>query len=304
MTETNNTMLREADNKVFIEGIVSEINFEIKQVNGKEAITGNIVVETTENSVHTVDVYATKLTKEGKENSVFKGLCTVMDEYKSIAKFGREEADKVKISGAKLVVNDYYNPSGELKSIVKINTNFINRLKVGEEYKPQATFEVEVFIHKIIDELDKKTNELTGRKIISGLVPIYDGKVVPMDFVVADKDFVTAVDSMYEVGQTVKIYGDLINTVITTTKVTQVAIGKPKETTSTITTNERVFTGGSEPYVEDSALAFAVDTIKNAMAVRTEYLEELKNKKSNNSTSGTGSKTATSTPKSGKALPF
>ncbi len=296
-----NTMLREADNKVFIEGVVSEINFEVKEVQGKEAITGEIVVQTGENSVHTVDVFSYRLKKDGTENSVFKGLSTIMNEYKSIAKYGKEEADKVRISGAKLVVNDYYNPAGELKSIVKMNTNFVNRLKAGEDFNPKAEFEVELFIHKINDEIDKKNGDLTGRKIISGLIPIYDGKVVPMEFIVADKELVTAVDSMYDIGQTIKVYGDLINTVVTTTKTTAVAIGKPKETTSTLTTREMIFTGGSEPYAEDSATVFNLETIKNAMAVRAEYLEELKSKKSN---SNIGGKTASSTPKSGKALPF
>jgi len=303
MTENNaNTLLREAENKVTIEGTVSEINIEVKQVQGKEAITGEVVIQTEENSIHTVDVFAYKLKKDGNDNSVFKGLTTIMDEYKSIAKVGKEEADKVRITGAKLVVNDYYNPAGELKSPIKINTNFVNRLKPGEEYEPKAEFEVEVFIHKINDEIDKKTGDLTGRKIISGLVPIYDGKVVPMEFIVADKEYIDAVDSMYEAGQTIKIYGDLINTVFTTKKITAVAIGKPKETTTTITTREMVFTGGTEPYVEDSPLLFNMETIKNAMTVRAEHLEELKNKKSN-TTSGKG-KTTSSTPKSGKDLPF
>ena len=57
-----------------------------------------------------------------------------------------------------------------------------------------------------------------------------------MEFIVADKEYIDAVDSMYEAGQTIKIYGDLINTVFTTKKITAVAIGKPKETTTTITT--------------------------------------------------------------------
>jgi hypothetical protein len=298
----NNTILREADNKAFIEGTVSEINFELKPIQGKDAITGDIVVTTGENAVHTVDVFAYKLTKDGKDNSVYKGLCTVMNEYKSIAKYGKEEADKVRISGAKLVGNDYYNPAGELKSIIKINTNFVNRLKAGEEYNPKAEFEVEIFIHKLTDEVDKKTGDLTGRKIISGLVPVYDGKVIPMEFIVADKELVAAVDSMYEIGQTVKVYGDLINTVTTTTKTTAVAIGKPKETTSTLTVREMIFTGGTEPYLEDNANVFSMETIKNAMAVRTEYLEELKNKK--NTSTNAGGKTASNTPKTNKALPF
>jgi hypothetical protein len=292
------TILREADNKVFVEGTVSEINFEIKEIDGKEAIMGDIVIQLDDDSICTVDIFSYKFKKDGNENTIFKGLSTVMNEYKSIAKFGKEEADKVRISGAKLIVNDYYNNAGVLKSDIKIQTSFINRMKQGEELNPKAEFEVELFIHKINDEIDKN-NELTGNKIISGLVPVYDGKIVPMDFIVKDPELVQGIESLYEPGQTIKLYGD-VNISITTTKtIVPVAIGKPKEIINTITTRELIVTGGSEPYAEDDANTFNIETIKNAMAVRTEFLEELKNKKD----TPRGSKIS-SVPNSGKKLPF
>lgn len=302
MSETT-TMLREAENKVFIEGIVSEVNLEIKQINGKDAITGDIVVQISDDAICTVDVFANKFKKNSNdENSIFKGLCTVKDEYKSIAKVGKDEADKVRISGAKLVVNDYYNNAGILKSDVKVQTNFVNRLKTGEELNPKATFEVEIFVHKISDQVDPKTNEVTGNKIISGLVPVYDGKIVPMDFIVNDPEIIQGVESLYEPGQTIKLYGD-VNISITTIKtLVPVAIGKPKEVINTVTTRELIVTGGSEPYTEDNPNVFSIETIKNAMAVRTEMLEELKKKK--DAPKNSGGKTASSTPKSGKVLPF
>lgn len=292
------TILREADNKVFVEGTVSEINFEIKEIDGKEAIMGDIVIQLDDDSICTVDIFSYKFKKDGNENTIFKGLSTVMNEYKSIAKFGKEEADKVRISGAKLIVNDYYNNAGVLKSDIKIQTNFINRMKQGEELNPKAEFEVELFIHKINDEIDKN-NELTGNKIISGLVPVYDGKIVPMDFIVKDPELVQGIESLYEPGQTIKLYGD-VNISITTTKtIVPVAIGKPKEIINTITTRELIVTGGSEPYAKDDANTFNIETIKNAMAVRNEFLEELKNKKD----TPRGSKIS-SVPNSGKKLPF
>ena len=301
MSEAN-TMLREAENKVFVEGVVSEINMETKQIEGKDAITGDIVVQISDDSVCTIDVFSYRLKKDGSENSIFKGLSTVKDEYKSIAKFGKDEADKVRISGAKIVVNDYYSPAGELISNIKVQTNFINRLKPGEEFNPRAEFEVEVFIHKMIDQVDKKTNEVTGGKVISGLVPIYDGKIVPIEFIVSDPETVKGIESLYEPGQTVKLYGEVNIASITTKKIVPVAIGKPKEVISTVTTRELIVTGGSEPYLEDNVNVFNVETIKNAMSVRTEALEELKKKK--DAPKGTGGKVATTTPKSGKSLPF
>lgn len=296
------TMLREAENKVFVEGIVSEVNLEVKQIEGKEAITGDIVVQISEDAICTVDVFSYKLKKDGSENSVFKGLSTVKDEYKSIAKVGKDEADRVRISGAKIIVKDFYNNAGILKSDVKVQTNFVNRMKAGEELNPKATYEVEIFIHKITDQIDTKTNEVTGNKIINGLVPIYDGKIVPMDFIVIDPEIIQGIESLYEPGQTVKLYGDVNISIITTKTLVPVAIGKPKEVTNTVTTRELIVTGGSEPYTEDNANVFSVETVKNAMAVRTEMLEELKKKK--DTPKGSGGKTASSTPKSGKSLPF
>ena len=301
MSETT-TMLREADNKVFVEGVVSEVNLEVKQIDGKDAITGDIVVQVSDDAICTVDVFSYKLKKDGSENSIFKGLSTVKDEYKSIAKIGKDEADKVRISGAKITVNDYYNNAGVLKSDVKVQTNFVNRLKVGEELNPKATFEVEIFVHKISDQVDPKTNEVTGNKIISGLVPVYDGKIVPMDFIVNDPEIIQGVESLYEPGQTIKLYGDVNISISTTKTLVPVAIGKPKEVINTVTTRELIVTGGSEPYEEDNANSFNVETVKNAMAVRTEMLEELKKKK--DAPKNSGGKTASTTPKSGKALPF
>ncbi len=300
MSEAN-TMLREADNSVFIEGIVSELNLEVKQIQGKDAITGNIVIEIGDDAICTVDVFANKFKKDSTdENSVFKGLSTVMNEYKSIAKVGKEEADKVRISGAKIAINDYY-VNEVLKSDVKVQTNFVNRLKTGEEFDPKAEFEVEVFIHKINDQIDSN-GDLTGNKIISGLVPVYDGKIVPMEFIVKEPELIQGIESLYEPGQTVKLYGDVNVYVTTTKKIVPVAIGKPKEVIKTLTNRELIVTGGSEPYVEDSPNIFSVETVKNAMSAREEMLAELKVKKDKNNNSG--GKTASSTPKSGKTLPF
>ncbi|MFA7157298.1 MAG: hypothetical protein WC123_06390 [Bacilli bacterium] len=301
MTEAN-TMLREAENNVIVEGIVSEINLEVKDIQGKEAITGNLVIEIGETAICTVDVFANKFKKgTTDENSIFKGLSTVMNEYKSIAKVGKEEADKVRITGAKLTVNDYYNGADVLKSDVKVQTNFINRLKVGEEFNPRAEFAIEIFIHKMNDEVDSN-GDVTGNKVISGLVPVYNGKIVPMEFIVKDQEIAQGIESLYEPGQSVKLYGD-VNIAISTIKtLVPVAIGKPKEVIKTLTTRELIVTGGSEPYLEDNPNVFSIDTIKNAMTVREEMLAELKNKK--DTKGNAGGKTASSTPKSGKTLPF
>lgn len=188
--------LREALNEVFIEGILKEKTLELAtiDVQGKKAdvIRGELVISDKENSEHRVRVFANKLTKEGKENSVYKGLKTVMDEYVSVAealKLGQtaEAADKVRITKGKIGLNEYYTPNGELRSFPIVTTNFVNRVKDGT-YNPKAEFTLEIYFDNILPEI--KDNEETGRLIVKGIVPVYGGEVIPLTFIVADEDAV------------------------------------------------------------------------------------------------------------------
>lgn len=272
----NQTTLREATNEATIEGILQELRLEVKKVNEKLAITGEIDIKTDENSVHTVNVFAYKLNKEGKESGIFKGLNTVKSEYKSIASYSEEEADKVSITAGKLGVNEYFAQE-ELKTYPQLSTNFINRLKPNDEYKPRAEFEVEVYIKSVKDEI--KNDEETGRVLVDTYVPVYGGKVIPFKFVVNDPHAAEYVKDNYELGTTATLYGDIVNQVHTKTKQVEVGFGKPQEKITRTSVREYVITGGSIPYEEDDAKAYKKEVIKKAVTEREVYLEEKKNKK-------------------------
>lgn len=273
---TENT-LRQADNRVTIEGVLLEKRLDFNTINGKEAITGELDIETAENEVHTVRVFSYKLKQDGSENGIFKGLNTVKEEYKSVADVGREQADKVRVNGGQIGFNEYYGQDGQLRSFPQLSTNFVNRVQTGDVFSPKAEFEVEIVVKVISDEI--KNEEETGRSKVTGFIPLYGGRVIPFDFVVT-KEGSDYVQSNYEPGQTVKVYGDIVNFKETKEILVEVAFGKPQKKTTSNTIREYLITGGSEPYDEEEGKSYDIETIKKALTEREIYLEELKNKKS------------------------
>lgn len=290
--------LKEALNEVFIEGVLKEKSLELTTITdaqGKksEVIRGELVISDKENSEHRVRVFANKVTKEGKENSVYKGLVTVMGEYVSVAealKAGQtaDAAEKVRITKGKLGLNEYYTPNGELRSFPVVNTNFVNRVKDGT-YNPKAEFSLEIYFESIAPEM--KEGEETGRLIIKAIVPVYGGEVIPLTLIVADEDAVNYIQTNYEKGRTGKVWGELVNTV-EVTKTIEKGFGKAKEKIVTKILNELVVTGGEEEQYdpEDVKLSYSAEIIKKAMAERDVKLDALLKKSKDN-----GKKTSKST---------
>lgn len=289
MSETKQTTLRQADNTVMIEGLLLENRLEETEINDKingkiPAIRGEMDIEVAENEVHTVSFFTKSLKADGTENTNFGSLATVKDAYKSVASVGRENADKVRVSNGELKLNEYYGQDGKLKSYPQIKSNFINRVKESDEYTPKAEFEVEVFIHSVIDEF--KNSEETGRAIVKSYIPLFNGIVIPFDFPV-DKDGSDYVKDNYASGQTALIHGDIVNFKEVTKAEKEGAFGKPQERITTKTVREYVITGGDDPYDEESVKSYSVELIKKALTEREVYLGEMKNKKKDKSSSDT-----------------
>lgn len=271
------TTIREAVNNVVIEGTVAEVRIETKKSNDKEFILGEVDIQTDENSTHTVKVFANKLNKEGKESSLYKGIETIMNEYKSIASHGKDGADRVRIMQGKIGLNEYVGQDDTIKSYPQLSANFINRLTATEEFEPKAEFEAEMYVHSVSEEV--KNDEETGRAILKGFIPVYGGKVIPFSFIVADPAAVEYVSNNYESGSTVTVYGDIINRVNVVRQEVEVGFGKPQEKISRTTVREFVVTGGTPPMDSEDAKAYSTEVIKKALVEREAYHEEMKSKK-------------------------
>ena len=93
------TNLRQADAKVSVCGIVSDKKLEMKTENCVRTIEGIITIKTYDTNFVQMRVRCADKKKDGTENKAFAGIMTVMNEYKSIADVGEDEADKVRTSG-------------------------------------------------------------------------------------------------------------------------------------------------------------------------------------------------------------
>ena len=269
MAETN---LRQANAKAFAEGIVSEIDLKEVTEDGKKRVEGTVTVKTSDTNFIRYNVKVNEKTKNGGDNKTYAGIQTVMNEYKSIAEVGEEEADKVRVSGD---LNIYTGQNGV---VVGYKSNFFNRIKNADEFEPKAEFSVEVFISSIVPETTTDGEE-TGRLLINGWVPVYDSGIEPVKLV-AEGDVAAAVESMFEPGQTVEFYGEMINSRVETVREIPVAIGKPRREVKTTYKNELVITGASEAYEEgvSAEKPYEADTIKAAIQERENKLAEAKAK--------------------------
>lgn len=272
MAEERVTNLRQAEAKVFVEGIVSEKDLKVVEEEGKKSIKGHLTVKTSDVNFVRFEVNVAEKTKAGTDNKAYPGIVTVMNEYKTIADVGEEEADKVRVTGD---INIYRNRNSGAE-VVSYKSNFFNRLKNVNEYNPKAEFSVEMFITGIVPEIDK--GEETGRIVVNGWVPTYNG-IEPIKLVSED-DVASAIDSMFEPGQTVEFYGDVVNNRIETVVEIPVAIGKPRKKTTVEYKNDLLVTGASDPYEEgiSTKAPYEQSAIQAAVQERQNRIEEEKAK--------------------------
>ena len=281
-------MLESKENSVKIEGILSEIDLEAGSYNkdGKtvEKIGGSIKVRVNQmlNGAEVeldipVYMFANKLTNKGTPNPAYASIERVMNEYKSIAAVGIDAADRVRITGANIRMNEYYGQGDKLNSYPRINASFVTKVTDMSKYNPEATFSAIFAIGSMGYETDKDGVEVADRYKIRGIMPQYGGSVDVIDFFATSPNVIDAVSSYWEQGDTVKINGKLNFTSKTEEKLVEVDFGEPRVERKTISVSELIITGGSQTPLEGD-FAFDMDEIQSALEARQARLAELKSK--------------------------
>ena len=281
-------MLESKENSVKIEGILSEIDLEtgsyVKDGKTVEKIGGSIKVRVNQmlNGVETeldipVYMFANKLTNKGTPNPAYASIERVMNEYKSIAAVGIDAADRVRITGANIRMNEYYGQGDKLNSYPRINASFVTKVTDMSKYNPEASFSAIFAIGSMGYETDKDGVEVADRYKIRGIMPQYGGSVDVIDFFATSPNVIDAVSSYWEQGDTVKINGKLNFTSKTEEKMIEVDFGEPRVERKTISVSELIITGGSQTPLEGD-FAFDMDEIQAALEARQARLAELKAK--------------------------
>ena len=277
-------VLKEGTNKVTVVGTLVEKNLDFSPfTNDKgetvERIRGSISVRTGENEVHKINLKANRFTKAGGENKNYKGYVTIKDQFISVAdvaeaaKNGEElKADEVRVDG-KLFTNEYWQ-NDQFFQYQQIEGKFVNRLKEGEDGTPIANFETDIFIDKVKPEM--KDDSETGRAIVSAWIPTFNA-IVPYKFSVIEEGSDFFMNELQR-GQTLKVYGNLLNVKKEHVKTVESAFGQPIEEISYTYVSESLINNAKVPYEEDSANAFNPEGIKERLTKREVYLEQQKSR--------------------------
>lgn len=267
-------------NSISVVGKLVSIGLEKKNKvdNGvtKESITGDLIVRTEDGSESEIRYFANKLTKDGKENKLYKGLETVMNEYKSLEKFPNE-ADVIEVTGAEFTINDYKGQDGEVKSYNQIKSNFAKRLTAQEiEIKKQVSkFDIEGILVKMTEETYKDMP--TGNLKLVVDVLGYEGTIIPVT-VIVPKPIVEGFQSGgYYEGCVVNLWGKIVNTKESKEIIEEASFGASQVKTVTSTTKRFEVTGGKPP---KTIYDLKIDETEynQAKGKRKLKLDEVKNK--------------------------
>ena len=281
-------MLKQAENSVKIEGILSEIDLKAgsSNKNGKtiEYIGGSIKVRVNQmlNGVNTeldipVFMFANKYKNDGGPNPAYASIERVMNEYVSIAAGGMDAADRVRITNANIRMNEYYGQTGNLNSYPRINASFVTKVTDMTKFTPEATFSTVFMIAAMGYETDKDGVQIDNRFKIRGILPQYGGKVDVVDFYATTPSVIDAVSSYWSEKDTVKINGKLNFTSVVEEKMVEVDFGEPRMERRTVSVSELIITGGTQTPLEGD-FAFDEDEINEALKERQSRLAELKEK--------------------------
>lgn len=281
-------MLRQAENRIKIEGILAEIDIKPGSFNKNgqtmESIGGSILVKVTQKisgeekelSIP-VHMFASKLTNRGTPNPAYESIKKIADEYVSIAasENGEAGADRIRITSGSVRMNEYYSQDGRLISFPRVNASFVTRINKAD-CKPEATYTAEFVVANKSEELDRN-GESTGRYRIDAILPQYGGKVDVIPMYAQSAGVIDAISTYWNIGDTVKANGRLDFSATTETIIEEVDFGEPIEKTRTINRSDLIITGGSQEPLEGD-FAFDNGEIQNALADRKNRLEAQKEK--------------------------
>lgn len=269
----------EAKNDIKIAGKLIDITFrEGRTSAGKdyESATATIRVTQTyfgreETSDIPVSFFSTKYKNDGKPNPGYANLQQLKTK-KTAANVGIDSADVLYLSKVKIKENNFPSRvTGQLINSWQLNGSFFSSGAANET----ATFDTEIYIFDIHDELDSE-QESTGRLIIRGGIVGYNEDLSVIDFIVEAPDCVDYISRAWSPNDFVNVQGRIRYTVQEIEqKVSKSSWGEEIPSgPSTKTVRELIITNGSDE-AYDEEFAYNPTDIKKIFNIRKAKLEQM-----------------------------
>lgn len=277
--------MRQAENEVFIEGILSESNIkeDISKKTNKPYIMGEIKIRVpvTISGVESVleipvRLFANQKTNKGLPNPAYDSIKKISDMI-SVASCGgdADKADRVRIERAAIGMNEFYSQRGDFVSYPIIRGTFVKKVR-PEDYEPRATFSTVIVVAGLKEEVNPVTNDLTGRLNIIGILPQYGDTVDVVNFFVENQAAINHISTYYQKGDTVRVAGIPNFSYTVEKEVVEMGFGEPEIRSKTKQIHDLIVTKGSQGAL-DAEFAYDNEEISKALAVRQATLTEMKN---------------------------
>lgn len=186
-----------------------------KDKQGNDIVKGLVRVQVKNgNKVNSfvLNVYNKKFTNAGKENKLYNGIVTVMNEYKSIEETGSEEtADRVSVN-ADLSYN-IYAKDGNIMENNRLRASTFHRVNGNPSAKDQAIGQITAVIDSYVDEEDSN-GDPTGKTLVNAFTVGYNGRVGKIMKLKVAGDLSEQMQSFFPTGSTGVLSYDLFNYVI------------------------------------------------------------------------------------------
>ena len=286
---TTNQELRQGKNAISLIGEVKEHKLKSGAKDGNKYINGSIVIKTGDFSDIELSVFVGEKSKKGTIKKAYTTLQKFIDEeYKTGANATAEQVvSKVRVFGngdfTPHFKEDLYKSEGsdEVKTILKMDLGFgtfsVDNTLTPKDYK--STFDVEVYVRNIVEEI--KDDVVTGRAKIQGLLPVYEGKIFPIELIAGivvgedgeSFDFGEQIISGIEIGSTINLWGAINYQSIIETIKKGGTLGKAKTEEKRTYVNELLAEGGE---VTSEVLEFDADLVQKALIERDSRIAEKK----------------------------
>lgn len=259
--------LPQLTNTVEIVGTLQSIDLEesVAKTSKKKYIKGSLVVASQSGDKvheHKISVFQMEKNKKGEVTKLYKGIQTVMNEFKSVEKHG-EEADRIKVIG-EIELEEYFNKQGEFVSFNKVKGTFFNRLEAGDDQPDKAIASIEVVVKGFAPVADTETGEILHHSVNAFTVG-YGERVVELKKAIISDQLHDAMANLYEAGSTGRLtfrLNSFVEKIEKEAEQQEVSMSHGFGTEETVETN-RVFdrrvnnleiTGGDLPFEEPKAL--------------------------------------------------
>ena len=223
-----------------------------------------------------VYLWAGRKTKSGADNPAYDSVAKAVDTFASIAATGDEStATKVMINSGQLSENIFSTDGEQVACTPRIRGTFVRSVSANPtEFTPEATFNTDLIVGLIKPETTKEGIE-TGRLLVKGMIPRWDGVFENFDFVVENRNAIDYISSYWTSGKTVRVQGKIRFSSKTIIEEVATNFGDPVKKSKTIVNRDLIITAEVN---SDDIKQFTQEEIEAGMKKRLEAIEKEKEK--------------------------